>query len=216
MGVGKGISLIRGRTIRRARFPNGSFASRSLFVVFSRTSNDFSRDTLAGPMPPIRRIGKRASPRERRRGRPWSRKLGEEAGRGNFERETFSEARINSTHSSLFLRFPPHPPRLSHTNTLHAHASEPPSFLVNLPSPHHEGLRGKRERKNERWGGMTDAQGSRQSACNDTKKMPRDRGTLAAGYRMLAEGTEGNQTIKWTVDPGCGQGSETRGPSRVP
>lgn len=33
---------------------------------------------------------------------------------------------------------------------------------------------------------------------------------------MLAEGTEGNQTIKWTVDPGCGQGSETRGPSCVP
>lgn len=33
---------------------------------------------------------------------------------------------------------------------------------------------------------------------------------------MLAEGTEGNQTIKWTVDPGYGQGSETRGPSRVP
>ena len=80
---------------------------------------------------------------------------------------------------------------LSHAHAhARAHASEPPSSLVNLPSPRHEGLQEKRgeQRERERGTGMTDARGSWQRAWNDTKKkkekeekMPRDRGRCSRG-----------------------------------
>lgn len=149
--------------------------------------------------------------RETRESKMGVTKVGE-TGRENFERETFSQARINSTHT--FLSPLADLPSLSFV-WARAQARIQPSYalscLVNLPSLH-VGLRGKREKKRGREGWRTP--GDPGSSRNDTKKWNEIegevRGTPVAKYRTSRRGSKRGRRKKRADDGSIEGGARKR------